>query len=202
MAFNEGPHTSFGMVKALMDYLRETRKLDVTYRTLLDNREVLLQAFADGDPVKGNIEGHPWVGTWSGKAGRCTSFAVKVARALEAEYPTVFNFQYFDVHMHRVARCEKTQILIDSASDDGVKRMPPNPSTDGTHWQDASRHTKYKYRADGYSVYEAKESGEGNAITRCPAYPISPAEAMSTCLREVAKKMVLVCSFRYVANDR
>ncbi|KXX75410.1 hypothetical protein MMYC01_209496 [Madurella mycetomatis] len=170
-AFIEGPHTSFGMVKALMDALK------LTYPQLLEKPEALLAAFRDSEPLIRNIEDQPWVNTWAKKTGRCTSFAVKVARALEKAHPSAFEFVYFDLGRHRVARCVKTNILINSDSDSGAKIMLP--SAHDTDWPERDRRGRYRYHADGYSIYEGKETGELGTEPRSRRDPVSPEDAIS-----------------------
>jgi hypothetical protein len=58
--------------------------------------------------------------------GRCTTFAISVAKMLEEEQShhgdpesdgrLRFNFQYYDLGYHRLARCDNTGITIDSSA--------------------------------------------------------------------------------------
>lgn len=57
---------------------------------------------------------------WKGQTGRCTSFAVKVIDLLDKSSPGTFKFRIYDIGRHRVARCEKTGVLIDSSSQNGA----------------------------------------------------------------------------------
>jgi len=189
--FIEGPQTSFGMVRALMEYL------EVNYETLLTNPEVLLGAFKTKRPLIDNIEDERWAKTWR-NPGRCTSFAVKIARALEEKDPNTFKFRYFDLGRHRVARCERTEILIDSTSNKGARRMSSTAGTGDADWADEYRRGRYKYHSDGFSIFEGNESDGTGPEVRKEVYPICPAEAMSTCLEEIAQNAVLICVFRYV----
>ncbi|GAB1312431.1 hypothetical protein MFIFM68171_02641 [Madurella fahalii] len=193
-AFMEGPHTSFGMVKVLMKELR------LDFPKLLEKPEELSEAFKDRKPLIYNIEDRPWVNTWAGETGRCTSFAVKVARALERAHPSVFKFMYFDLGRHRVARCARTNILINSDSDTGAKIMLP--SAHDTDWTERDRRGRYKFRVEGYSIYEGKEPLEPGVERRSRRDPVSPEEAMSVCLQEVAQNMVFICCFRSLEDGK
>lgn len=106
--FINGPYTGF--VK--LDYLRA--KAGVKWTTLLKDGpkkslKPVTQAVvvADKTPAMTN--------TWAGRTGRCTSFAVNVTYTLERKFPGVYDFQIYDLGRHRVARCQKTGILIDSS---------------------------------------------------------------------------------------
>jgi hypothetical protein len=57
--------------------------------------------------------------TWASKTGRCTSFAVKAISDLslqKAQGQPVYDFKIYDLGRHRVARCAKTTVVIDSSS--------------------------------------------------------------------------------------
>lgn len=62
--------------------------------------------------------------TWADTTVRCTSFAVKVVSPLEKQSSGTFKFDIYDLGRHRVARCEKTGILIDSSSKNGAFPLP------------------------------------------------------------------------------
>jgi hypothetical protein len=192
------PHTSFYMIKALMDFF------DIDHDTLLDDDKdsVVDRAFPGPNPelssttMVNTIMDNPWVNTWREKPGRCTSFAVKIAHALEEQYPSTFQFQYFDLGGHRVARCERTTILIDSVSAEGAKFMPATTNADSADWRERWRRGRYKYHPDGSSIFEGIDpSGK---LSRSQRDPIKDAQALSKCLYEVALNKSLVCSFRYV----
>jgi hypothetical protein len=58
---------------------------------------------------------------WASKTGRCTSFAVKAVAVLMAQNTdmgnkSIYDFATYDLHGHRVARCLKTEVVIDSSS--------------------------------------------------------------------------------------
>lgn len=62
--------------------------------------------------------------TWNLKTGRCTSFALGVVDWLERmappDVPGYWDFQFYDLNGHRVARCKRTGLLVDSSSRNGA----------------------------------------------------------------------------------
>jgi hypothetical protein len=180
----EDPHTSFPMIETLMS------QLAVSYQDLLRNPSILAQKLKAGQPLNLNY------GDLARKPGRCTSFAVKVARNLESRHSGIFKFQYFDLSRdgaqpgrsgHRLARCENTGVLIDSTSDEGVTIME-----EGGDWTESFQ-GRFKY-FDGHSVYEGTERDDDTGPSTLE--PISFERAMETCVREIAERKCLVCSFR------
>lgn len=56
--------------------------------------------------------------------GRCATFAVKVCKDLEDRYgSTKYDFRYFSTGNHRIARCEKSKVVIDSSSKKGAFQL-------------------------------------------------------------------------------
>jgi len=123
-AFREGPFCSFKIIEALhlhlglsyFDILKDPARLR-TFRT------------ADFDLFE-----EPFNSTWSLKSGRSTSFAVKVANAVQTGKEQVY-FEYFDRGSgghhgsgNRFARCRFTGVVIDANSETGaaVTAGPPN----------------------------------------------------------------------------
>lgn len=57
---------------------------------------------------------------WASKTGRCTSFAVKAVAVLSQKKDTknkpIYDFATYDLNGHRVARCLKSEVVIDSSS--------------------------------------------------------------------------------------
>ncbi|KAK0713276.1 hypothetical protein B0T26DRAFT_753402 [Lasiosphaeria miniovina] len=117
-AFVEGPHTSFKMVEAMRDVM------GLTYQDILTHPERLAAFQEDSVQEEDIYPGGRYYDTWGSLTGRCTSFAIKVVSNLEDQYPGYFHFGYFNIGPHRLGRCDKTQILIDSTSNNGVKRQP------------------------------------------------------------------------------
>jgi len=195
----QDPHTSFNMINDLM----EVSGVDI--EALFEDSDILREkAFPDSDPdpeLFNTILDGSWTTKCRDEAGRCTSFAVKIAHALEKEHNTVFQFQYFDLGGHRVARCEKTAILIDSVSDEGAKIMLPNTSANIADWRDSWRRGIYKLHPDGWSIFKANEPDESGKFPESKRMPIKDAQALSKCLFEVARYKSLVCAFRYTPPE-
>jgi hypothetical protein len=57
------------------------------------------------------------------KSGRCTSFAIKVVHLLNSTCQATFSFDFYNLHGHRLARCRKTESLIDSSSMHGAFQL-------------------------------------------------------------------------------
>lgn len=66
--------------------------------------------------------------------GRCTSFAIQTVRALDRKYKDKFNFKYYRLGIHHLARCTETDVVIDSTSEPFFltesKPINIDPSTD------------------------------------------------------------------------
>ncbi|KAM7213638.1 hypothetical protein V8F06_010959 [Rhypophila decipiens] len=188
-AFNEGPHTSFKMFQKILEELNlgaqdvfhdVTRLSTFRGRYTYDDQERLYPRYND---------------TWAGKSGRCTSFAIKVASRLEQRYPgDRFQFEFFDLGKHRVARCQQYEFIIDSESRRGIERLPDGVEFRSTPGYERGCWTYY----NSHSVFEdASIPGERRDI-----YPISAAVALGICLEQVAKNAVLVCLFRTSIDDQ
>ncbi|EQL02384.1 hypothetical protein OCS_01907 [Ophiocordyceps sinensis CO18] len=130
-AFLDGPFTSLKMVQYLLSKSGTTYEEYVAAPKLLDR--VSEQAIREDESRTALRR------TWASKTGRCTSFAIKVSTRLDQHYPGVFDFQIYDLKGHRVARCHKTGILIDSSSRQGAIRLREGEwisSEDGTqNWK-------------------------------------------------------------------
>ena len=111
--FTAGPFTSFNMIKAISSMLGIGLK-DI----LADPKR--LKDFSRNSVTKDNISSRPLYSTWASDTGRCTSFAIKVATQLERKDSARYSFKYYDVRKHRIARCERTGVLIDSSSPSGA----------------------------------------------------------------------------------
>lgn len=93
--------------------------MGLTYEEVLANPEKLAK-FNRELITEENINESPLFLTWSSLTGRCTSFAVKVIEILNTRHPGMFDFKFYDVGRHRVARCQNTGVLIDSSSNVGA----------------------------------------------------------------------------------
>lgn len=159
---------------------------------LCGNRDVLaspskLRDFDRNSVTQENLHYPPFLSTWYYNTGRYTSFALNVVHRLEAEHPNLYNFKYYDVGRHRVARCQTTGILIDSSS-----RFGPVLLNESNEWTDISGLSgRWKYINNEL----AYERNEGSGMKK--ASPITAARAMGSCPKEVAKDATLICLFRY-----
>lgn len=133
-AFDAGPYTGF----AMLDYL--VKKAGLSWNDILAkgfvknsaNKQLQLDALPYNDWRKSpsTITSDPTMKTtWQGRTGRCTSFTVKIVTELEAKYPQTYAFKIYDLGRHRIARCEKTGVLIDSSSLQGAFRLPEDEWT-------------------------------------------------------------------------
>lgn len=145
-----GPYTSLMMVQHLMSAGGKTTK------GFLTNPKVELKgttALLEGKTLA------QLAPTWQLKTGRCTSFAVKAVNDLkevvDSKNVPVFNFEVFDIGRHRIARCTKTGILIDSSSTGkgGAFVLAPEkwysfPETNAS-WKYCVKDRKSKFERDG-----------------------------------------------------
>lgn len=109
--FRKDAYTNFTEV----EYLRDLA--EVSWEELLEDPKLLAKELHDEhirrDMSTGKTE------TWR-RPGRCTSFALVVVDALEQNFPEMYKFKYFDVGDHRLARCARSGVIIDSSSRVGV----------------------------------------------------------------------------------
>ena len=189
--FHSGPYTSFNMVEAIATLLSmsdEDILRDPAQLKLFDPHVVTEYA----------MEEEPLRSTWLVGAGRCTSFAIKIASTLEGTTlgggdssarpgALPFNFRYFQIGNHRVARCQNHCVLIDSSSDVGAVKLLQDSEVCTSiyglvgHWKFAQGELKYQ-RQPGRRTKTSSAMGR--------------AQAMRACLKEVADKAILVCLFR------
>jgi hypothetical protein len=90
----------------------------ISYEAFVQNPK-LLKNVTRKDILSDDMNGDLFV-TWVSETGRCTSFAIKVVDLIEKKYPGQFEFDLYDLNGHRIARCHKTGILIDSSSRHGA----------------------------------------------------------------------------------
>lgn len=140
--FNATPYTTFWMV----DYL--LYKSDVSYADLLDDPKTLRKGKVTNSDIQNSITED--LSLLSIQPGRCTSFAVQVSLHLE-ELPH-FDFEYYDINGHRVARCKLTGILIDSAWPNGPVNLPDGQKVAAV---DDPRKREWSYES-GSSTYSSK----------------------------------------------
>ncbi|GAP87970.2 hypothetical protein SAMD00023353_3200090 [Rosellinia necatrix] len=178
--FASGPYTSFKMVEAVVVLL------GISSTDILANL-AQLKNFNGNFVTEDSISESPLYSTWPSLSGRCTSFAVKAVTLFMLRYPDVFDFHYYDVGRHRVARCERTGVLIGSSSSVGAVVL-----REKEEWTNVNGlNGRWKY-INGISTYE-RNSQRG--VKR--ATSIGPERAMGVCLEEVTKGAILVYLFRY-----
>ncbi|KAM7183273.1 hypothetical protein V8F33_013689 [Rhypophila sp. PSN 637] len=56
----------------------------------------------------------------SNGTGRCTSFTIEVVHKLNRQHPDTYEFSYYRMGNHHLARCARTGIVIDSSSKRGA----------------------------------------------------------------------------------
>jgi hypothetical protein len=112
--FHHNAYTNFTQI----DYL--IKKANVAWDSLLSNPR-LLGTCVTKDQVAADAS-YSFIQTWA-RSGRCTSFAVAVVRRLEEYHAAAYNFEFYDLGGHRVARCKNSGILIDSSSMHGAVQL-------------------------------------------------------------------------------
>jgi hypothetical protein len=118
--FHRNAYTNFSQINYLKD------KAGVSWDDLM-KEPTILKARVTKEAIEADTS-FANVLTWS-RSGRCTSFAVAVVRRLEEYYPDIYDFKYYNLKGHRVARCASSGILIDSSSTRGAIVLP-----DGADW--------------------------------------------------------------------
>jgi len=177
--FDQGPHTSLRIIEKLRTHL------GLEYTDIL-RRPDSLRMF---DPRLVDTMSDEWNHIWSSRSGRCTSFAVKVVHLLEQRHGARFQFRFFDIGGHRVARCERTGVVIDSVSSQGAVVLPDNVG-----WRTpAGLRGCWKYHQETGLKFERDSTPAGASRI---IDPIDRAEAMAICTKEIADKAVLLCMFR------
>lgn len=121
--FEEGPYTGFVMIDYLCLQANAGKWSDVL-RAGYTKKDGLVALSPVAHKRAAMMRDANLYTTWAGTTGRCTSFAVKVIYLLERQSPGKFKFRIYDIGRHRVGRCEKTGILIDSSSKNGAFPLP------------------------------------------------------------------------------
>lgn len=128
-AFDEGPYTGFVM----LDYLvkkgglnwNKVLKEGFAKNSVTKKPQLNALPYSEWMKTPGAIMADPGMNkTWNGPTGRCTSFTVKIISELEKKYPKAYDFKIYDLGRHRIARCQKTGVLIDSSSAQGAFSLP------------------------------------------------------------------------------
>jgi hypothetical protein len=127
--FNYGIYTSFTMLDFMIvksaliyeDFLQNPRFLvaedNINGHDLRNGKKEKYPSMCS--TTKAQLLQHPdsdFLRLWSDGTGRCTSFAIGVAKELEHNFPGIFDFVFFELGAHHLARCWKTSKVIDSSS--------------------------------------------------------------------------------------
>jgi hypothetical protein len=145
--FHYGAYTNYHQV----DYLvkRAVKASDDPWKEVLKKPKILSENITT-DFLK-NDTSATFKRTW-GSAGRCTSFTIRVIRHLQEHHSPSFDFKIYDLEGHRIARCERTGILIDSSSVAGALVL------ENGEWrtlEDEDEEVKWKW-IDGKSKFERR----------------------------------------------
>jgi hypothetical protein len=109
----------------------------ISYGAFVQNPKLLKNVTRKGifsDDMNGNL-----FATWGSNTGRCTPFAIKAVNLIEKKYPGQFKFDLYDLNGHRIARCHKMGILIDSSSRHGAFEFVRIMSSLSGRYHDGSR---------------------------------------------------------------
>ncbi|ROV88652.1 hypothetical protein VMCG_10300 [Cytospora schulzeri] len=191
-AFNEGPYTGYVM----LEYLVKKAGLkwnDILNKGFVKNtvtKQYQLDALPYDAWVKepNKIMADPAMKmTWQGRTGRCTSFTVKIISELEKKHPKAYDFRIYDLGRHRIARCEKTGVLIDSSSLQGAFKLPEDQwvriRASEASWKWIKGESKF-VRQDGAKVQVSKT-------------PVTQQQAMFNCLIDLIPAKSVATFFRY-----
>jgi len=118
--WDTGPYASFDMIDYLIKKVRigQTSNHPARAGNMQDflRRQNILESVSS-EVMKDDSMDQGLKKLWKGHTGFCTSFAIKVVEILKKEQPPgTFNFEYYDFGNHRIARCTKTKIVIDSSA--------------------------------------------------------------------------------------
>ncbi|KAB8221901.1 hypothetical protein BDV33DRAFT_201902 [Aspergillus novoparasiticus] len=154
-AFKDGPYSNFLQGEYLVN------KSGEPWGSILKDKNLLKKKIKIENLTKD--QSTAFIRTWWA-AGRCTSFATRIVRQLQEYSSASFDFKFYDLNGHRVARCMKTGILIDSSSATGVLVL--NDGDDWTTIAGDTRNRQWKWRA-GMSKFDGGQGllGERDNIT-------------------------------------
>ncbi|KAE8326298.1 hypothetical protein BDV39DRAFT_206191 [Aspergillus sergii] len=157
-AFKDGPYSNFLQGEYLVN------KSGESWGSILKDKNLLKKKIKIEDLTKD--QSTSFIRTWWA-AGRCTSFATRIVRQLQEYSSASFDFKFYDLNGHRVARCMKTGILIDSSSATGVLVL--NDGDDWTTIAGDTRNRQWKWRA-GMSKFDG---GQGLVCSLSLSLPIT-----------------------------
>jgi hypothetical protein len=112
-AFNHAPYTNLNMI----DELR--KKANITYAHMWHDPRTLGKKLTKADMC--SLAKSMTQRRGEDNFGRCTSFAEEISYSLRRANLThladrIFDFEFYDMNKHRLARCKNTGLVIDSSS--------------------------------------------------------------------------------------
>jgi len=203
--YHNGSYTSLVMLDFLIN------KRAVTYDTYLRKRSVILDqndftayearlaVDRDADPTPEEFRRtKDWLLQFSDAdfnfvvdngTGRCTSFAIQTARRLENQHLNIFDFDFYKLGIHHLARCKKTGIVIDSSSKRGAFVLQPGEEmtviSEQFNWQnkwtfispESSRFVKIRRHGSGTQVGHAQQSMINAMVLTLPSQDLRSSDA-------------------------
>lgn len=161
MFFTDEPHTGLIQIDYLRSYANNCKWSDVL-RAGWSNEEGLVALSHVADKRAAMIN-DPRLNEIS--TGRSTSFADRIVELLKYHTADRCKFEFYDVDRHRVARCEKTGILIDPSSKIGAFLLPED------EWVEIlGSQASWKWDR-GKHIFVSNES-EGDTVVSC--FPFNP----------------------------
>ncbi len=157
LVFGGGPYTGLKMLEYLI------RKGGKTPKGFLQKPKTELSTVMANPADHSITDMEP---TWKGKTGRCTSLAVKVVDSLAAnktQGKLVYEWCIYDLGRHRIARCLKTGVVIDSSSTivGGAFLLPEG------QWQRFDKtDASWKFKSGSKSKFESQGNAEGAVVSR------------------------------------
>jgi hypothetical protein len=119
--WDDGPYTSFDMIQYLIGkcQIRGSNNQPLGQATMEDflRGPRLLESISAEELSTDILDPNGLHPLFARRTGLCTSFAIKVVHTLKKEAPAgTHEFAFYDIGWHRVARCKKTKIVIDSSA--------------------------------------------------------------------------------------
>jgi hypothetical protein len=142
--FQREPYTSFWMIDDLINranvkILKAPKCKGYSYEDFINNPKSLKQVLSEAEIQSSDLGSFTHVLL---KPGRCTSFAIQTASEIAAWRRRDFDFKFCDLGRHRVARCSKTGLLIDSSSSVGAFILREG------QWKSFDNQTRWKWSSE------------------------------------------------------